>query len=292
MSINFSWFPGHMQTALRSLSKEVKPASMVLMVLDARCPHSSRNPSLESLFSDKPIIYVLNKADLASVNITNRWAAHFESKKMPAIPISCKTNQGARKLLKSIKLEAGKFEKTRKAKRRATVFRIITVGIPNSGKSSLINLLSPQKTVKTGKKPGLTRGKQWLRIKPGIEILDSPGVMPPRMDDPDTGWILGSVGAIKTEIMPVEQVALKLIEFLKEKNLLPANLFGDEPIERPVDALKRIICSRGFIKKGGEPEWDKAAVQVLKLFREGKMGRISLESPFDIHEDVTENVRP
>lgn len=331
MNTKFSWFPGHMKKAIDALSDEVKGSSAVIVVLDSRCPDSSFNPLLEKLFRNKPVVYVLNKVEMSSVKISQDWIAYFEKIERPAVLISCKTGEGKKKLVKILEGISSEFFKTHRKKYISPTFRLMVIGVPNTGKSSVINLLSPQKTVKTGKKPGLTRGKQWLKIKPGMEVLDSPGISPPRMDNPETGWILGTIAAIKQEILPVEEVAGELIRFFIKKKIFPEALFvegkpsltytapdsslssrisgetafdhisensdnrkedcGDREMgvsedDSPVisqESINIIISnfakSRGFLGKGGETDREKASLQILKLFREGKFGRISLESP-------------
>jgi len=277
--IKFSWFPGHMQKTMRKLREEEKMASLILVVLDARCPLSSRNPSLESIFSGKPIIYILNKADLASVNITELWLKQFKADGVEAVALSCKTGTGRKKLFRLIDKYREKHEKERSVRRRSTVFRIVVIGIPNSGKSSVINLLSPDKSVKTGKKPGLTRGNQWLKVKDGVEVLDSPGVMPPRMDMEDTPWILGTTAAIKQEILPAIKIASGFITYLLKNNLFPENLINGKIPSNPENIIKIIARERGFLRKGGIPDLEQASLHLLKIYREGKIGRISLEKP-------------
>ncbi len=326
-----------------ALSDEVKGSSAVIVVLDSRCPDSSFNPLLEKLFANKPVIFVLNKVEMSSVKISQDWLNYFEKAGRPAVLVSCKTGEGKKKLVKILEKISTEYFKTHRKKYISPTFKLMVIGVPNTGKSSVINLLSPQKTVKTGKKPGLTRGKQWLKIKPGMEVLDSPGISPPRMDGPDTGWILGTIAAIKQEILPVEEVASELIKFFIKRNLFPEALFvegkanldfsdstsvsldnEDKPVTDEIspsdaivmegpelrdediddsknndddrndkkskdteqisqDAINSILSdfarSRGFLARGGETDREKASLQILKLFREGKFGRISLESP-------------
>lgn len=343
-----------------ALSEEVKGSSAVIVVLDSRCPDSSSNPLLEKLFVNKPIVYVLNKVEMSSVKISQDWLAFFDKIGRPAVLVSCKTGEGKKKLVKILEKISTEYFKTHRKKYISPTFKLMVIGVPNTGKSSVINLLSPQKTVKTGKKPGLTRGKQWLKIKPGMEVLDSPGISPPRMDGPDTGWILGTIAAIKQEILPLEEVAGELIKFFISRNIFPEALFvagkpcldhilshgephsddvsvpvvmedkpdevkdspstgensqsediitegpeirsgdndndhdgkndagnndinGKKTVQISQDAINSIISdfarSRGFLARGGETDREKASLQILKLFREGKFGRISLESP-------------
>jgi ribosome biogenesis GTPase A len=281
MSLKFSWFPGHMQKTLRKLREEEKMVSMVIMVLDARCPRSSRNPNLESIFERKPILYVINKEDLASVKITKQWIEHFEKEGLKIITLSARTGTGRKKLVNAIKEQRKNFVKNNPGYRKTAVFRILVAGIPNVGKSSIINMLSPRKSVKTGKKPGITLGAQWLKIEEGLEVLDSPGVMVPRMDLADTPWILGAVAAIKQEILPVEQVACKFVEYLLKKNIFPKDLLPDKAPDDPEKILEELAFARGFVDKGGVPDIAKTSLHLLKIFREGRMGRLSLESPED-----------
>ncbi len=283
-----------MKKAVDSLSSDLKSISVVLNVLDARCPLSSMNPILGELFKNKPIIYLLNKEDLSSVKINMEWISYFQNKGINAVLISCKTGAGRKKLLKFLDLQRQGFLKKHQDKyleRKALgrnyyikkAFRIGVVGVPNAGKSSVINILAPQKRAKTGKKPGLTRGKQWLKLKDGMEILDSPGIMPPRIDLPEASWKLGAVGIIKQEILPVEEIVLKLISFLINKKVFNSSIFGDSNEDYtkmdPLQVLKEFTHTRRILKAGGRIDVDKACIQILKMFREGKTGRISLERP-------------
>lgn len=279
MKIDTNWFPGHMKAALEKLEKEKKSASAILIVLDARCPESSRNVKLESKFRGKKIIHVLNKVDLASVKITRRWISHFKRNHNTVVSLSCSTGYGKKNLFKILKKWKGEIEKKGAKKSRFSIFKLIVVGIPNTGKSSVINLLSPEKSVKTGKKPGITRGKQWLRVSPGMEILDSPGIMPPRLDLGDSVWKLGAIGAIKLEALPIENVACQLIDFLMDKRLFPVKLVRDCLPDDPAEVLTQVALRAGMLKKDGVPDRQRAASYVLKKFREGKLGRISLETP-------------
>jgi len=280
-----------------SLSAEVGCASAVLIVLDARCPFSSLNSYLEELFRQKPAIYILNKEDLASVKISREWLDYFKKREREAILVSCKTGVGKRKLLSALgRMRDDFLRRSKRKKYSQRLFRLAVVGVPNTGKSSIINLLSRNKTVKTGKKPGLTRGKQWLKIRPGTEILDSPGITMPRMDNPDTPWILGAAGVIKQEILPIEEVAGNFIRYLVINNLFPRALFPDGAELKsgkrldslqiyengeidPNPIIDNFARLRGFLAKGGGIDREKASLQILKIYREGKLGRISLERP-------------
>ena len=268
-----------MQSTLRELAKEEKMASMALMMLDARCPLSSRNPQLEDIFSRKGLIYLLNKTDLASVRITRSWLDCFKSQGLDIMAVSCRAGSGRKQLLNLIRQRKSAYEEKQVQRSRGSNFRLVVVGIPNTGKSSLINMLALGRSVKTGKKPGLTRGRQWLKVSGGVEILDSPGVMVPRMDMEDTPWILGAVGSIRQEVLPLEEVASRLINFLRVRDLMPGDLFENPKLGTPMDLLEQLARSRGYLGPGGEPDTVRGAVQFLKLFREGRMGRISLEEP-------------
>ncbi len=268
--MKFSWYPGHMKVTLDKLAEERKASSVVLVILDARCPEASRNPSLEKIFKGKKIIYVLNKSDLAEEDVTGKWVKYFRKMGYTSVFVSCKTCEGREKLIFTLK-------NIQQKRKKGGIFRIVVVGIPNTGKSSVINMLSQKNSAKVGKKPGLTRGKQWLKISHNIEILDSPGVMIPRLEG-DSPWMLGAIGAIKQEVMPVEEVAEKLVEYVVNKGIW---LDGIDNMynKKPLDIIEEIGKRRGLLKKGGIVDLEKASIFVLKMFREGKMGRISLQTP-------------
>lgn len=283
-----------MKKAADKLVPEIKGASVILMLLDARCPISSLNPDLDKIFENKPLLYILNKADLASVKISGQWVSYLEKQGRKSLLVSCKDNMGRKKLLKFLEESMGRCISHQKKRNRQQLFRIIAAGVPNTGKSSLINMLSPIKSAKTGKKPGLTRGKQWLKIKEGFEILDSPGIMPHRTDHPDALWKLGAIAAIKQEILPVEEIAVSLLKYLTDNNILPIflkELLSSETVEdgnRVVTFEENLINlfaqKQGFLSKGGEIDRERACYRILKTFREGGMGRLSLETPPEFPE--------
>lgn len=301
-----------MKKAMDALAPEVKSAAVVLFVLDARCPLSSFNPKLREMFARKKIIFLLNKSDLASVKISKEWLKYFKDNGEEALLVSCRDNTGRKKLLNLIDHYYKEHTNQPNQRRRRFIFRMVVVGVPNVGKSSIINMLSPGASARTGKKPGITRGKQWLKIKTGVEVLDSPGIMPPRTDLPDSPWILGTIAVIKQEILPLEEVTRKLLRFLYKNHLLPEILqpqesdsdeikkdesegnslepgVGEDRIEPlpekekkgidPDALVAQFARKRGFLQKGGEIDFQKAALHILKELREGKFGRISLERP-------------
>ena len=276
------WYPGHMVKARKMVQENLKLVDFVVELLDARIPISSRNPVIDSVLGDKPRIVVLNKADLAEKMQNENWTRFFRNEAgLPCITMDSHLGKGIGKLVamaQEIAVEINEKLATKGRKPRAV--RLMMVGIPNVGKSSLINKLAGKGYTKTGDRPGVTRGKQWIRVGKGLELLDTPGILWPKFEDPEVGFKLAVTGAIKDEIINIEQVALKLVSMLAGsfpdslKNRYKLDLVDEEPYE----ILKAIGAKRGCLVSGWNVDSFKAAVIVLNEFRAGKLGQFTLDT--------------
>ena len=275
------WYPGHMVKARKLVKENLKLVDVVVELLDARIPLSSRNPVIDEILGEKPRILVLNKADLADVSQTDKWKHHFSVKNgYPCIPIDSHRGKGINVLINTAQQEAEEIIRKLVAKgRRPRPVRMMMVGIPNVGKSSLINKLAGKGSTKTGDRPGLTRGKQWIRVGKGLELLDTPGILWPKFEDPEVGFKLAITGAIKDEIINIEQVTLKLVQLLSQ--IAPQNLMDRYKLEELDDDayenLRKIGAKRGCLVSGGNVDTLKTAAIVLNEFRAGKMGLFTLD---------------
>lgn len=282
---NLQWYPGHMAKTRRMIEDNLKLIDVVVEILDARIPFSGRNPNFDDIIKNKPRLLVLNKADLADKNRTAQWLEWYKSQGFKVIPISCATGSGINTVLNEARaLIRDKIDREKEKGRNRTL-KIMMVGIPNVGKSSLINRLIGKASTKTGDKPGVTRGKQWLRIKGDTELLDTPGILPPKFEDQAVAMRLAYTGAIKDEIMNTELLAYSLCEYLRD-NYADAlctrykldSVSGLEGYE----ILEKIGKNRGFVISGGEIDMERAANMILDELRGAKIGKITLEIPQDI----------
>ncbi|HEY3997240.1 MAG TPA: ribosome biogenesis GTPase YlqF [Candidatus Xenobia bacterium] len=276
--MSFTWFPGHMRKALRQIEADTQGTDVVLMLLDARVPASSRNLVLEGLLRQrgKSLVYILHKADLAEPPATARWLEALQRSGDEAVAMSSVKRQGKSQVVGILKRRhEALVARAQKKGMHTDVLRAMIVGIPNVGKSTLINQLSEQGRAKAGKRPGLTRGRQFVWLSEGIELLDTPGVMPPGKLDDDTLLPLAMIGAIKEELLPLEELAPALYRVLSERHWLKRI----HPHAAPsVTAWWDALCrDKGFILKGGEPDLRRAILFLLKGLREGKWGPLTLE---------------
>ena len=277
------WFPGHMAKARRLIEDNLKLVDVVIELLDARIPYSSANPMLQDIISNKPRVIALNKADLADPEITKEWVAAFKQQNIPAAVIDSMNGKGMKVLLKLAEdLARVKTEKlvSRGANPRAA--RIMILGIPNVGKSSLINRLAGSVRAKAADKPGVTRAKQWIRIGRSLELLDMPGVLWPKFEDMTVGLKLAFTGAINDEVYDLEKVVSVFLQNMSEK--YPERLCERYKLTQPLPAspeelLEMIGKKRGFLVKGGSIDLDKTQKMLLTEFRAGKFGKISLDYP-------------
>jgi len=265
------WFPGHMTKAIRMMEKEVPLADGIIYVLDARCPASSFNPVLKKIAGNKPVLYVLNKCDLADERVDAM---------LKIIPHSVKVNAANANSRRDITgainaLVAEKREKNL-AKGYSKIFRFLVIGVPNTGKSTIINLLAGSKRTVTGNKAGVTRGKQWIRLD-GFELLDTPGTMPPACENQSHALHLAYVGSINDDILDLDDIALELLGEIGEK--YPKRLFERYGIEggSKLEMLDKVCAKRGFILRGGEYDYERGIRAGIDDFRKGRLGRITLD---------------
>ncbi|MBR5741020.1 MAG: ribosome biogenesis GTPase YlqF [Firmicutes bacterium] len=291
---SINWYPGHMKKTRELIQENLKLCDLVLEIVDARIPASSRNPVIDKLVAGKTRVVLFNKSDLADEKATEEWILSEQEKGRYALGLNAMTGTGTGALYKLLKKIEDEKNATRTRKR---ALRMMVVGVPNVGKSSLINRMVGRKTAKTGDKPGVTRGKQWLALENGMLLLDTPGILWPKFEDPKTGLYLAFCGSIKDEILPTEELALELLKVLMNgyPDLLAARYKlaaipteGDpDSAETPEEAarlanpalacLEDIAKARGFLLSGGRIDYDRTARTLLDEFRAGKIGRITLE---------------
>lgn len=281
--MDIQWFPGHMAKTRRILSENLKLVDVVIELLDARIPSSSKNPEIDEIVKNKPRIVVLNKSDLADEAVSRVWNKWYNSKGYANIFIDSIKGKGIDRLKSSLKeLMKEKLERDKQKGRLFRPIRTMVVGIPNVGKSSFINKIAGKASAVTGDKPGVTRGKQWIRLNPEIELLDTPGILWPKFDDPQVGFHLAFTGAIKDDIIDRIEVAAALMEKLSV--LYPVSLKDRFKLETLGEKtglmmLQEAGKNRGCIVSGGEIDYNRIAAIVLDEFRGGKIGRITLEKP-------------
>ena len=277
------WYPGHMKKARELVEENLKLVDVVVELLDARIPAASANPMLREIIGDKPRVVALNKRDLADENMTRRWLEHFRAKKIPAVALDSVSGKGMKELLTLIEREA-KYRTERLVSKgvAARKARVMILGIPNVGKSSLINRLAGAAKAKTADKPGVTRAKQWIRIGADVDLLDTPGILWPKFEDPRVGLKLAFTGAVNDEIYDLEGVAHLLLATLRrdhQERLQERFKFKEalpETTEGLMDAIGR---KRGCLLKGGRIDFEKVQHILLAEFRMGKFGKISLDVP-------------
>lgn len=273
---NINWYPGHMKKTRELIRENLKMVDAVIEVIDARIPISSRNPIIDELVKDKPRIIVLNKSDLADEQASSRWMEHFREQGSKALVMNCMSGAGSKELFRILSnMEAEK----NKDKTRQKPYRMMIVGVPNVGKSSLINRMTGKKSTQTGDRPGVTKGKQWLRLQNGMQLLDTPGILWPKFEEPRAGLNLAFCGSIKDEILDVPTLAMELIGVLMDSysQLLMERYKLDEVGETPLETMDAMAVKRGCILPGKRIDYERIGKLTLDEFRGGKIGRITLE---------------
>ncbi len=273
---NINWYPGHMKKTRELIRENLKMVDAVIEVIDARIPISSRNPIIDELVKDKPRIIVLNKSDLADEQASSRWMEHFREQGNKALVMNCMSGAGSKELFRILSnMEAEK----NKDKTRQKPYRMMIVGVPNVGKSSLINRMTGKKSTQTGDRPGVTKGKQWLRLQNGMQLLDTPGILWPKFEEPRAGLNLAFCGSIKDEILDVPTLAMELIGVLMDSysQLLMERYKLDEVGETPLETMDAMAVKRGCILPGKRIDYERIGKLTLDEFRGGKIGRITLE---------------
>ncbi len=279
--MEFQWYPGHMTKARRQMEEDIKLIDLVIELVDARIPSASRNPDIDRIGRQKARLILMNKADLADPVRTKEWASFFQEKGYFVAEADSR-NKGSMKAISRVITEACR-EKTERDKRRGILnrpVRAMIMGIPNVGKSTFINTYAGKACAKTGNKPGVTKGKQWIRLNRQVELLDTPGILWPKFEDQSVGLYLALVGSIKDEILNMDELSLELIRILAREypGVLRERYQVSEEQEAP-ELLLQIAKNRGCVRKGGELDYSKAAALLLDEFRGGRLGKITLEFP-------------
>lgn len=281
--INIQWFPGHMAKTRRLMTDSLRLVDVVIEVTDARIPYSSRNPEMDKLVGRKPRIVLLNKCDAANETVTSRWIDYYKRQGIPSIATDCRSGKNINRVIPLVKeVLKDEIAKWNAKGMVGRPIRIMIVGIPNVGKSSLINRLAGSKRAKVEDRPGVTRGKQWVTLANDVELLDMPGVLWPKFEDQDVGLSLAFTGAVKDDIMDMESLACF---FIKKLRTVSCDAFKErynvdvKEEDTDYEVLEAIGRRRGFLVSGGEINTERAAIILIDEFRSGKLGRISLELP-------------
>lgn len=280
---NIQWFPGHMAKTRRLIKESLNLVDGVIEIVDARVPYSSSNPELSEIINKKPKIVLLNKCDVADENATKIWISYYKNNNIIALPVDCRTGKGLNQFIPACKQALKNVIEKNKAKGMAgKSLRFMVVGIPNTGKSSFINRMAGKNKAVVADRAGVTRSNQWFNVGNGIELLDTPGVLWPKFDDPTVGDKLAFIGSIKDEVMDMESLSCRLLDVLKKTNpQMIENRYKISDFENLEgwEILEMIGRKRGFLIKGGEINYERTANIICDEFRGGKLGRISLELP-------------
>lgn len=275
------WFPGHMAKTRRLIKESLSLVDAVCEIVDARIPESSRNPELDEIVGSKPRIVLLNKCDLADPNATARKIKEFSERGIKALPVDCRSGRGLEKFQPAVReILKDKIKANEEKGMGGKALRVMVVGIPNTGKSSFINRMAGKYRAKVADKPGVTRGNQWFSIGSGIELLDTPGVLWPKFEDPEVGFKLAFIGSVKDEILDSQEIAVRLLLVLQRNypdRLADRYKITDFEELEPYELLELIGAKRGMLIKGGETDTERAAVMLLDEYRSGKLGKLTLD---------------
>jgi ribosome biogenesis GTPase A len=284
-NMNIQWYPGHMTKTRRQMEADLKLVDAVCEIVDARIVISSRNPDIDSICGNKPRIVILNRLDLADPDATNRWVQYFKNKGMAAVATDCKSRKGITAFTPAVRQLLQEKIQRDAAKGMSKALRIMVVGIPNVGKSTLINQISGRKGAKAENRPGVTRGKQWVTVDSGLLLLDTPGILWPKFEDPNVGMMLAYTGAVKDGIMDLEELSSRLMSLLWQRypEKIKERYNIDCALETPGwELLQAAGKKRGYLLSRGEIDTERMAKVLLDEFRGGKLGRFTLEVPEDL----------
>lgn len=279
--MNYQWYPGHMTKAIRMMQENIRLIDLMIELVDARIPMSSRNPDIDELAGNKSRIILLNKADLADSKFNGQWIEFFKNRGVHVLEINSKNGSGV-KSIQVLVQEAcrEKIERDRKRGIKNRPVRAMVAGIPNVGKSTFINAFAGRACTKTGNKPGVTKGKQWIRLNQNLELLDTPGILWPRFENQSVGEKLAMIGSINDEILNTDELAVAILTYLqKEYAGLVAKRYNIAESDNAIDTLAKVCESRHCYLKGEEPDIERASRIVLEDFRSGRIGKITLERP-------------
>ena len=280
--MNIQWYPGHMTKTRRQIEADLKQVDAVCEIVDARIPMSSRNPDIDAICGSKPRIIVLNRMDLADPNATQKWKNYFKNRGIAVIATDCKTKRGIADFTPAARMAcAEKLERDAKRGMNRPI-RVMVVGIPNVGKSTLINQISGRKGAKAENRPGVTRGKQWVTVDSGLQLLDTPGILWPKFEDPEVGMMLAYTGAVKEGVIDIEELACRLIVLLHR--YYPQTLIDRYKVEAPAgtpgwELIEMAGRKRGYLVSGGEVNTERMSKVLVDEFRSGKLGKFTLEHP-------------
>ncbi|MDO5391213.1 MAG: ribosome biogenesis GTPase YlqF [Eubacteriales bacterium] len=282
--MNVQWYPGHMTKAKRMMQEDIKLIDLIIELVDARVPLSSRNPDIDELGKNKARLILLNKSDLADERQNAAWEAYFQEKGFFVVKVNSRSGAGVKAVHGAIQEACKeKIERDRRRGIKNRPVRCMVVGIPNVGKSTFINTFAGKACAKTGNKPGVTKGKQWIRLKKGVELLDTPGILWPKFEDQNVGIRLALIGSIKDEILNIDELSLVLIEYLVSHYAgILTQRYEITEEGKPVEMLEAIAKNRNCLLRGGELDYSKAAALLIEDFRSGKLGRITLEIPEEL----------
>lgn len=280
--MNIQWYPGHMTKTRRQIEADLKQVDAVCEIVDARIPMSSRNPDIDAICGSKPRIIVLNRMDLADPAATKKWAAYFKNKGMAVISTDCKTRRGIADFTPAARTACREKLERDAARGMNRPLRVMVVGIPNVGKSTLINQISGRKGAKAENRPGVTRGKQWVTVDSGLQLLDTPGILWPKFEDPEVGMMLAYTGAVKEGVIDLEELACRLMELLHK--FYPQTLAERYKVEAPAgtpgwELMEMAGRKRGYLVSGGEVNTERMSKVLIDEFRSGKLGKFTLEMP-------------
>ena len=284
-NMNIQWYPGHMTKTRRQIEADLKQVDAICEIVDARIPISSRNPDIDSICGNKPRIVILNRMDLADPAATKQWVSYFKERGIAAVPTDCKTRRGINDFLPAVRLVLKEKIERDAARGMKRAIRVMIVGIPNVGKSTLINQISGRKGAKAENRPGVTRGKQWVTVEGGLLLLDTPGILWPKFEDPNVGLALAFTGAVKEDVIDLEELACRLMELLYKR--YPQTVTERYGIALPqgtpsYELLEAAAKKRGYLLARGEIHTERMAKVLVDEYRNGKLGRFTFEMPEDM----------